>query len=139
MEERGSEVRGSVRLRGSGFLLLSRRGHAADLLHEVEGVISYPLFLNLAAGDTIDEDARYGRLIAGRSVAQKLALVGAVSCPASNHPVAFGYQILDRNLQIRQTATVAAHKTLKALQATHLSLSAHGTVADEVGSEQLVD
>jgi arsenite methyltransferase len=90
--------------------------------------------------DTIDEDTGYGRLIACRSVAQKLALVGAVSRPASNHPVAFGYQILNRNPQIRQAGTVAAHKILKPLQATHLSsLSADGTVADEVGSEQLVD
>ena len=47
----------------------------------MEGVISYPHFLNFVAGDTIDKDARYGRLIARGSVAQKLALVGAVSRP----------------------------------------------------------
>jgi hypothetical protein len=106
---------------------------------QVEGVIVNPLFLDLAPGDAVDEDAAYARPIAGRSVAHELTLVGAVSPPASDHPVTFGYKILDRNPQIRKGATVHAHKTLKTIQATHLSLSTGGAVADEVGSKELVD
>ena len=76
---------------------LPRLGNSPDLLHKVEGVIVNPLFLDLAPGDAVDEDAGYVRLIAGRSVSQKLTLVGAASPPASNHPVTFGYQVLNRN------------------------------------------
>src|ERR671928_811957 len=114
-------------------------GNSTDLLHQVEGVIVGPLFFDFAAGDAVDDDAGYARLIAGRSVAHELTLVRAASPPASNHPVTLGYQILNRNLQIRKGGTVHGYKALKILQATHLSLSAGGTMADEVGSEQLVD
>jgi hypothetical protein len=43
---------------------LPRLGHTTDLLHQVEGVIVNPLFLDLAPGDAVDEDAAYARPIA---------------------------------------------------------------------------
>jgi hypothetical protein len=78
----------------------------SDLLHQVQSVVVDPLLLDFAAGDLINEDARYGRRIAGRSVAHKLPLMRAASPPASNHPVTFSYLILNRYPQIRQGATV---------------------------------
>jgi hypothetical protein len=92
---------------------LPRLGHTTHLLHQVEGVIVDPLFRDFAARDAVAEDAAYARLIAGCSVAHKLTVVGAPSRPASNHPVAFGYQILNRNPQIRQGGMVHAHEALK--------------------------
>ena len=74
-----------------------------------------PPFLDFAPGDAVDEDATYARPISGRSVAFKLTLVSAASRPASNHPITFGYKILNRNPQIRKGATVHAHEGLKTL------------------------
>jgi hypothetical protein len=42
--------------------------HTTDLLHQVEGVIVDPLFLDLAARDAVNEDARYARPVAGRAL-----------------------------------------------------------------------
>ena len=114
-------------------------GNSTDLLHHVEGVIVDPLFLDFSAGDAVEEVAGKGYLIAGRSAAHKLTLVGTPDRPARNHAVTFGYHLIDSNLKIREAGMVGAHKVLKTLRTTHLSLSTGGTVADEVGSEQLID
>ena len=47
---------------------LPRLGHTTDLLHQVEGVIVDPLFLDFAARDAVNEDARYARPVAGRAL-----------------------------------------------------------------------
>src|SRR5215213_1940243 len=118
---------------------LPRLGHTTDFLHHVEGVVVDPLFHDFAAGDAVEEVAGKGYLIARRSVAHKLTLVGTFDRPATNHTVTFGYHIVNGDLEIGEAGMVGAHEALETLRATHLSLNSGGTVADEVGGEQLVD
>src|SRR3712207_1651996 len=118
---------------------LPRSGHTTDFLHHLEGVVVDPLFLDFAARDAVEEVAGKGYLIDGRSVAHKLTLVGTPDRPARNHTVTFGYHIVNSAPEIGEAGMVGTHKALETLRTKHLSLDSGGTVADEVGGEQLVD
>ena len=123
-------------LRGSKISGLLWLGDSSDLLHQAEGVIVDPLFLDFApGGKPVDEDAGYGHPIAARRVAHELALVGAASRPANDHPIPFGYQVLDRNPEIGKGGTVEGHELLERVHSTHLSLNGGRTVADDVGGK----
>jgi hypothetical protein len=68
------------------------------------GVALGPAFHHLALGDAQHVDARDRHLLAGRSYAHQLSLVGAACRPAADHLVPFGDDLLGGDLKIGEGA-----------------------------------
>src|ERR687886_368316 len=93
-----------------------RSGNHAKLLQHAQLVEVVPLFLDLAAGDADDGDARDRHLFAGRGDAHEIAPVGPAVRPAIGYLVPFGDQVLDGGTPIGEGAAVHADELLDALR-----------------------
>src|SRR5919107_6091525 len=93
--EEAKSVEQSARLGRTSFFGSSRLGKGADLSHQAKLVLDCPRLGDLASLYAVEGDAREFHLLAARSDAHIVPLVGGTAPPASNHLVSFSYEVLN--------------------------------------------
>src|ERR687885_2662051 len=100
-------------------------------------MIANPCFVDLTVNDAVELDAGNRHLLASGKYPQKLPLVGATSCPAGYHQIAFGDLILDTKADVGVSSTVRRDVPFDALVTMHLLRDA-GLMEDIVGSKEFI-
>src|SRR5918994_5527806 len=97
-------VEQSARLGRTSFFGSSRLGNGADLSHQAKLVLDCPRLGDLASLYAVEGDAREFHLLAARSDAHIVPLVGGSAPPVSSHLVPLGYEILNGAYHVREAS-----------------------------------
>src|SRR5215203_4157760 len=86
----------------TSFFGLSRLGHHLNLSHQAQLILYVPRLADLTSLYAVEGDAREFHLLAGRSNAHIVPLMGGAAPPASNHLVSLGYEVLYGAYHVRE-------------------------------------
>src|SRR5829696_1868955 len=89
----------------TSFFGLSWLGNGANLSHKAQLILDSPRLGDLVSLYAIDGDARELHLLAARSDAHILPLVGGSAPPASHHFIPLSYEVLNGAYHIREALT----------------------------------
>src|ERR671932_1549975 len=94
-----------------GYPLAGRStGDCADLLQHAQGIVISPTFHYLALRDVVDDDPRYGYLLASRRNPHKLPLMRATPGPAGHYRILFGGLLLDGDTSVGEGTAIQANE-----------------------------
>src|SRR5215204_7313794 len=93
---------GSAWLGRASLLRLFRLGKCPDLSHQAQLILYVPRLGDLASLYAVEGDAREFHLIAGRSNAHIVPLMGGSAPPASHHLVSLSYEVLNGAYHVRE-------------------------------------
>jgi len=126
LDEGGSSDRSSKELAWSW--------DGAELLEQAQRVHHDPLLGELAARQAIALHRLDGHRPAGAGDTQELALVGALNKIAGSHQVALGDQLLDLEMQVRESGQIAGDELPLRLRSNDVGQV--GVMADELGLQE---
>src|SRR5215204_1652107 len=88
----------------TSFFGLSRLGHHLNLSHQAQLILYVPRLADLTSLYAVEGDAREFHLLAGRSNAHIVPLMGGAAPPASNHLVSLSYEVLNDACHVREAS-----------------------------------
>src|SRR6266852_2783486 len=121
---------------GGGFGFGELRDDA-ELLHKAQSVPVDPAFYHLAAREAGDADPGDGELLPrGRNPAE-IAFMGTPAGPTGHHCFAFGNDVLDRQLKVREGSAVEGRSLLLTFGAPP-NIGCRRVMVSVVGGKELV-